>query len=225
MNITAITVCVDYSDYLSPHIGKWRKGIEKMIVVSDEKDEKTNGLCMLYNALCHRTGVFYANGASFNKGAALSEAIAEHRVIERADWVLLFDADMIPPDGWRQKIEVSINLQRGWLYGANRRNESGKQINDNEIAGYFQLFHASDDNVQRKPLLETCWRHAGSYDTEFQSRWPRGRRAFLPLTLIHQGPHSTNWWGRGNVQAMQEMRRFRSIYGNYEYEKIKPVSS
>ncbi len=151
------------------------------------------------------TEIFYANDAAFNKGAALSEAAANCITDGRwKDWVALIDADIVPPPNWKALVEAE-EPQSGNLYGARRVLENGKQFYDGEIAGFFQLFHTSDPNVQRRPLVETDWVHAGGYDSEFQFRWKDHQRIHLPIHMTHLGEPGQNWFGRGEVDEMKTM--------------------
>jgi hypothetical protein len=208
MRISGLTVCVAYSDLLAKGWQAWVDGLERILVVTSPKDEATINLCQCWGIEYYPTNAFYENGAVFNKGAAISEAVETSHWLD--DWQLLFDADIIPHKGWRAIVETS-GIQAGNLYGAKRRYEDGRDIWDGELAGFFQLFHASDPNVQqRKPLLDCGWTHAGGYDSEFQSRWPHSHRLYLPLTVTHQGEPRQNWWGRGNIDAMRSMDEERA---------------
>ena len=61
------------------------------------------------------------------------------------------------------------------------------------------------------PMLDTGWRHAGGYDSEFEFRWPPTRRVRIPgLVLTHIGLPGANWCGVGNDAAMAELKRRRA---------------
>ena len=65
--------------------------------------------------------------------------------------------------------------------------------------------------MQRRPVFDCTWRHAGSYDSEFQFRWKVEWRRYIPgLELMHQGEPGQNWWGRGQVGMMQAMLKARA---------------
>jgi hypothetical protein len=212
MNISALTVCVQYSEFLKKSIERWQEGLESLLVVTDRDDDETMLLCEQSGAHCFVTNAFYRNGAAFNKGAAISEAV--ERCDWFHDWQLLFDADMVPSLGWRGVVETS-GIQAGNLYGATRVLEDGTQNMPDlyELAGYFQLFHSSDEHAQTKPLLDCSWNHAGGMDSEFQSRWPNEKRHRLPLRLVHQGKPGRNWWGVNNQEAQDKMLAERRRLG------------
>lgn len=220
MNINGVVVCVDYSDYLSKSIDRWARGLDRLLVVTNFTDEDTRKLCSFHRCEVFQTAAFYRNSAVFNKGAAISEAVEACSVLE--DWVLFFDADVIPPDDWREIVEAK-GCEVGNLYGAQRVMEDGSKnrSDDFELAGYFQLFHADDANVQRSPLLDCSWRHAGGVDSEFQSRWQVSQKRRLPITLLHQGMHGRNWWGIHNTAQMDRMLEDRNKLRKLtEYERI-----
>jgi hypothetical protein len=45
---------------------------------------------------------------------------------------------------------------------------------------------------------------------------------FLPLTDTHLGPPGVNWCGRGNDQAMRQLREDRRRRGGWQHERINP---
>ena len=204
--VHALTVCVDYADYLERNLCTWSGSLDSLTVVTSSKDRLTQDLCRKAGARLHVTDIFYARGAAFNKWAALSEAVD---AMPWLDWILLIDADIQLPEGWRAVTEAA-NPQPGFLYGAKRRHEHGQLIYDaDRMPGYFNLFHATDANVQRRPLFETHWTHAGRGDCEFYGRWPLDCRIWLPMSVTHLGEPNVNWWGRGNHAAMEEMIQAR----------------
>ena len=221
MTLSGLTVSVDYADLLAKSLPLWFQGCDKLLVVTTARDKATIDLCSNYDGiLVHITDAFYRYGAVFNKGLAISEAIEVFDYLD--DWMLLFDADVIPTQGWRGIVETS-GIQPGNLYGARRVMEDGTgNPHDNwELPGYFQLFHATDQNVQRRPLMDCSWIHAGGFDSEFQARWTREHKHRLSLTLTHQGQHGRNWFGRFNTQQMDKLLEDRRKVGRLaDYERL-----
>jgi hypothetical protein len=225
MQIHGLTVCVNYADLLAQSLDRWLHGLTSLTVVTDLHDLDTVTLIGEQIAdtpgpplRLFRTDAFYLDGAAFNKGRAMQEARRQKVVGRRqGDWDLFFDADVIPPVDWLDRIKAA-NPQPGRLYGARRQHEDGRLIPDGEIAGFFQLFAASDPLGQQP--LDVHWRHAGNYDSTFQSRWPRERREFLPLTLIHRGETGQNWHGRDNRVAQLAMHLERQRRGGWQHETI-----
>jgi hypothetical protein len=235
MRIHGIVVSVDYADLLAPALPIWTSSLDGLTVVTALHDEETKELvrrhvadsanCGSCEVACYATGVFYADGCSFNKGRAMSEAWEHLAGTRPIDWVLTFDADIIPPSDWRGVVEAARPAP-GSLFGAYRSIAgSNHTVEERDINGFFSLWHASDPNVQQRPLYDVQWRHAGGYDTEFQSRWPSDRRIKLPMTLEHQGAPAANWWGRGNRAATAVMQfRRRILLGRIDevLERLRP---
>jgi hypothetical protein len=222
MNIHGLTVCVDYADFLQLGIGRWLDGLESLTIVTTPEDLATHQLADVSQlhgteVRVHETHVFYANGAAFNKGGAMEEA--RRRTVPPYGWLLLFDADVVPPKGWRET--VAEHAEWGCFHGARRVDALTKERfqGDAPGMGYFQLFHTGDAPAQRRPLI-TSWVHAGNYDNELRDQWAPAQRRVLPLTLEHHGPRD-NWFGRGQAaafEAMQAERRARG--GSWAHERL-----
>lgn len=217
MIIHGITVSVGYAGQLAEALPRWVAGLESCIVATTPADTQTQDVARRAGAIAHQTDVFTAHGAAFNKGAAIAEA-AERIPFDH--WLLLFDADVVPPADWLSQL-LAMSPQRGNLYGARRRQRgTGRPLGDREPCGFFLLFHGSDPNAQVRPLVDTHWMHAGNYDTTFAARWPADRQIILPLDLEHIGEPHRNWWGIGNTEAMNRMRRERLRRGGWQHERI-----
>jgi glycosyltransferase involved in cell wall biosynthesis len=219
VKLSAITVCVNYSEFLGQSLARWKAGTDELIVVTHPGDIATKALCSGFGVRCHPTARFYQSGAAFNKAGALNQAISETGILDRADWFAFVDADVVPPADWREQLE-DADLRGGNLYGARRFAEDGRLIPDGELAGYFQLFSAADPAAQGRPLLIE-FSHAGCYDSVFMARWPLARRIFLPLDLVHLGDCGRNWCGRGNDQAMGAMLHERRRRGGWQHERLQ----
>ena len=225
MNLLGITTSVNYSDYLEKSIPIWKANLSRVLVITTLADILTQDLANHYLCDVLTTDVFYEKGAHFNKGAAISQGFnhlerhAEAEHTDPLDWILFFDADIIPPITLRHDIETA-NIQPGRLYGVQRVHENGSRIPDGEIAGCFQLFHVSDKNAQQRPIVDTCWNNASCYDSAFERRWNHNEKEFLPITVIHQGEQGKNWAGRGNDAAMQKLLSERRTRGGWKHERI-----
>ena len=114
--IEAITVCVDYSDYLNYFIKYNLNHFDRLVVVTTKKDKKTIKLCKENNLQYILTNRFYENGASFNKGKALNDGF---KCLDKKDWMLIIDSDIILPKDFRKKIE-KMRLDEKILYGVFR---------------------------------------------------------------------------------------------------------
>lgn len=203
---TAITVCVDYWDYLAVTIPKNFHHFHKMLVVTSSADFQTQKLCSDLGVSCYVTDAFYRHGALFNKWAALEEGLNVLRNSSDLEWLCILDADIV----WPEKI-YAPDLEIGNLYGPKRRmashllpeNEWGTVPlwNLPDFSGFTQIFHVDDPHLPDPPWHQTNWKHAGGADTFFQELWPSQNKIRLPFEVLHIGPNGTNWCGRVNPLA------------------------
>jgi hypothetical protein len=227
MTIHGLTVCVDYADMLGVGVDRWLDGLDSLIVVTRPGDRDTAALVSVrQKARLYATTAFYEDGAAFNKGRAIEEG---RKLVPWTDWVLFFDADVVPPVGWKSVVE-NASPKPGCLWGASRvQCRSTKDVDRTGLrpmrydvpgVGFFQLFHSQDPALVGEPLIETQWTHAGNYDNGFMRRWKRVRE--LPLVLWHVGQRE-EWFGRGNRGAFVEMQAERRRRGGrWDHETIEP---
>lgn len=216
MNLVGLTVCVNYGDHFAQSIGRWQGGLDALIVVTTPDDIVTQRLCSLHEVPFLTTSVFTARGAHFNKAGALNEGL---NLLPWPDWLVLFDADIVPPADWRQTVEIAEPVS-GNLYGAHRYQPDGPMEPDRRICGWFMMAHR-DDPAASSPLLVE-YNNASGYDTEFVQRWPSDKQIWIEnLPLIHTGQPFTDWCGRGNAAGMRQLIDHRAARGGFEHERIK----
>lgn len=234
----AITICVDYWDYLEVCLPLNRHHFEEILIVTSPQDTRTQTLCENLKVPYFVTDAFYRRGAKFNKWLALEEGF-DH--FGRHGWLLIIDADIIMPNS----IEWP-NLNQENLYGPMRymaphslpENQWWRMPlwNNLEYSGFFQLFHASSSYLPAPPWHQTNWTHAGGADTFFQRMWPAEHKVRLPFQVLHIGPNGRNWCGRvtpldglkpedaaSRTQAMRMYMEGRKLKQdpNYNNEKLK----
>ncbi len=210
MRIEAVTVCVNYADFLARTLPTVRSQVDAMAVVTAPFDADTARLAAGHGCSVLATDAFY-RGDAFNKGRALEEFFASD-VFELGGWVLVVDADIALPPTARAVIERMV-LQPDTLYGASRLAcptsadwdcigaEQGAWHVDHlqpfpvraELAGFFHLFRPG---AMKRPWYPTDWGHAGGQDSVFEQRWPKQRKERLPIATVHLGDHRANWFGR-----------------------------
>ncbi len=242
----ALTVCVEYDDLLRLTLPRLLRHFDWLLVVTSPADDRTQYLVAqtVAEAMAgdearkvqlHVTDAFTRGGATFNKGLAIEEGLD---VLGRDGWLAIVDADIVLPS---TPIPNPQSLIPGFLYGPARRRmcvdpaawDRGDDwsahpfIQDHELAGFFQLFHASDPALWERPWYGIDWRHAGGCDSVFQAKWPAERRVRLPFEVLHLGPDGTNWHGRisprldgaaipgreARARAHAEMHRLRGQFG------------
>jgi hypothetical protein len=245
--IHAAVTCVDYADLLTRTIFENARILSSVTVATSPHDESEAkvldriGKLMYYcDWHVHFTDAFTANGAVFNRGAAINEVVTNLIAKHPNDWILVLDADILFPPGLAETFDL---LEPGNLYGCRRRilqNYVGKRAVLHDPAywvslpmeldrfpvGYFQLFHASDPVLQSQPIYPTHWRHAGGSDDEFQQKWPRQKKHWLPADVLHIGPTFQNWCGRNNnpqtVSMMTQIRE-RLTATPHDLRNKKPI--
>jgi hypothetical protein len=224
----SLVVCVKFDDFLTLTLPRNARHFSDTVVVTTPEDVRTQGVVdAVPTARCHLTRIFYDQGASFNKGAALEQALD---ALAPTDWLVVWDADIVMP----ATMEF-VGVEPSCLYNARRRmccdprswdgsadwsaypiRNEGKQF-----PGYFQLYHVADPNLGSRPWYDARWLHGGGYDSDFMNRWPEEHRRRLPFEVLHLGEPFRNWWGRetpriddGTVPpgAGERRRRMRQMW-------------
>lgn len=212
LRMLGITVCVHYSDYLKLTLPINAIHFEATIVLSSFVDNATvvaMNKMDISNLHLLRTDRFYRQQAYFNKGAAIDYALQNVSKFSKNTEICLFDADVVIPAN--AKLEIK---DRNCLYTPKRRMCSyvptdsyyKSQVlynseawdypyhEEEEHAGYFQMFDLTADCLKDKDLYPTQWIHAGGCDTEFQNRFVCKQRP--DFDVLHLGPERQNWCGR-----------------------------
>lgn len=91
MRIDALTVCVNYADFLRQTLPFNLAHFDRLIVVTDTRDAETAAMCKELGVECLRTDSFYAQRAHFAKSAAINLALAK---LDPQDWACIFDSDI-----------------------------------------------------------------------------------------------------------------------------------
>lgn len=179
--IEAVTVCVQYSDFLretvihnSPHFDKW-------VIVTRPSDEKTRSLCREFSLDCVTTDDFDRD-PPFAKSLGIDRGMAHLR---GNDWILHIDADIALPvdfdsviadahldpsciygcdrlnvvgiEAWRRVVARGLLSRRGvWQVDMDRPDcKVGARVANNrhgwQPIGFFQLLHGSEMNWRSFP--------------------------------------------------------------------------
>ncbi len=204
MRIDGLVTCVGekYAGYLSRSLPVWSDTLDSLTIVTSHTS--FSPAILPVNCSFYETDLFTAYGAHFNKGLALSAAFG---LLNPTDWVLNFDADILPEPDWRKKIEPI--LQVGNLHGCSRRyRDDGSCIPDSnfpDLWGFFHLWHVDDPHTWIRPVYPIDVGHAGNYDHTFQRQWEPENKIDLPIHLIHQGEPRGHWFGAENPRNEKYM--------------------
>jgi hypothetical protein len=232
-----LTVCVDYGDLLAVTLPRNARGFERVVVATTEADRATLDIVAdVPNAVAFTTDAFTRDGATFNKGLAIEEAI-EFFGRESLGWLCCFDADILmPPKLPLPQLATSV------LYAPRARvlpdatrwpdyedpatwPSLGRYDDGGEFAGLFLLFNSHAPHLAGKRYwFGTAWEHAGGYDSQFWGEWPAEKRVRMDWDVLHLGEPGKNWYGRttptldGTVpeQAEERAARMAAIGPNRE---------
>ena len=116
MKIEAVTVCVNYSDFLAHTLPHNKNHFDKIVIVTDTKDSETKRVCDYYDVMCIQTDVFYENGNKINKGKGINEGLKH---LDGDGWIVHLDADIYLPPLTRSILE-RIDLDEETIYGVDR---------------------------------------------------------------------------------------------------------
>lgn len=116
MKIEAVTVCVNYSDFLVYTLPSIKNQFDRLVVVTDTKDVETKKLCDISKVDCVQTDSFYEEGHSFNKGKGINEGLKR---LSLDGWVVHLDSDIYVPPQTRSILR-NLPLQKNKIYGVDR---------------------------------------------------------------------------------------------------------
>ncbi len=214
--IVMVTTCVGYSSLLSETLLYNSEETDAIIVVTESNDTETIRLCKKVGVDVVISDRKNINKASFNKGALINDGIAFAKEKYKATWILIMDADVILPNGFKNEWNSKI-LNPGTLYFAERVDVdkkdvtkfvvNPKKVKDADIGdpiinrypwGYFQLFNINAKALSaRETYYSEDFLSAGFVDNEFLKSWHMDRWYFTGVRLIHikHGSYRSNWTG------------------------------
>lgn len=197
--IVAITVCINYSDYLGSTLPSNAKAIDVMYLGTSSKDEHTIALCKDHPNVrvfeFDEDTVVKARGAKLNK-SGMVRAMQEdaHRTYPNA-WILILDADIILPPDFKSLV-TTFALSTEGLYGITRYDyysqedltAEKKKMYPLKHAGFFQLYFSKDKYYE--PFSMDCTQCDITFVRLFK------QRPVLPGSVSHLGQPCVNWYGR-----------------------------
>jgi hypothetical protein len=126
--IEAVTVCVNYSDFLSETIPQNLHLLDLWTIVTTTEDKATQALCAKYGVHCLATDTFYrdVDAPSINKSRGINYGLMHHSL---NGWLLHLDADIVLPPQFRRMLE-NAEIDPTCLYGMDRVNCPGVQAWD-----------------------------------------------------------------------------------------------
>jgi len=209
--VSAVIVCVGYSDFLVESLKVNTNQLDEIYVVTHPEDIKTQQICRYYSVNCLPTEVVYERNVYFNKAGAINYGLLH--LPQKGYW-LHMDADILLAPGFRRQLEAA-RLNKQVLYGADRFNVVGwdayqellksdewtnqwsqgcamsphpkMPMGGREVDswGYSPIgyFQLWHHGVQRK-YTSSCG-HAGNDDVIFALQWAADNRRVLPTALVY----------------------------------------
>lgn len=206
MVLEAVTICVNYSDYLSIVLPRNKPLFDKWIIVTSPQDVKTRDLCLSHGLTPVITDVMYQKDYVFDKGACINVGFNH---LTQPDWVVHVDADIVlPPNLHQAMAETSLTPEN--IYSMPRRyiptQEDWEKYLLNPLPppshgtphlGYFQMFSPKSQYLEKTRPWYSSNRDASKSDYRFLRNWPKENRKLLHRAFcLHLGPVRVNWEGR-----------------------------
>lgn len=226
LKIEAVVVCVDYSDFLEATLPSNLNHIDRLVVVTHPRDQKTQDLCRKFGVDVYPTEVMHEEGDKFNKGRMINYGLQHLR---HDGWLIHMDADTLLPHRFKQMLHMA-KLEQHKIYGIDRLNTKsyenwksnewrtipqhqyrymvtpqrefplGSRLLHQEYGyapiGYFQLWHSK---MRRQyPIVTGSAEHS---DVMFAVQWERKDRVLLPELFVYHlesedNAFGKNWQGR-----------------------------
>lgn len=216
--LSAVTVSIDYSDYLRCIIDN-KNHFDEWIIVTSDEDIETQSLCRTYGLTCCISQRLYREDGTFDAVFQKAQGLNDGLSLVSTDWVVTLDSDIYLPGDFRSHLDC-LDLLEGHLYGVRGRRICGSyqqftilkkrspwRANNTtanlDIYGYLQLFNLQS-GPQRYPENLTKWENENNIpvgcDVLFSNRFCDEKKHKLELSVLHLGPVETNWLGRHSQQ-------------------------
>lgn len=220
MYLEAVTICVNYSDFLAHTLPYNKHHFNHMVVVTTPEDIETQKVCSYYNVQCIVTDEFTKNGDPFNKAKGINVGL---QYLSKKDWVIHLDADIyLPPltrhvferisldsknlygidrmmcpnfEAWQSFITNPTPLHTGWVYIHPAPFPMGVRIGEYmsegyEPIGFFQMWNPKGSNIFLYPNEHGA---ADRTDVLFAKKWKRQNRILIPEIIgIHLDSEDLN---------------------------------
>jgi hypothetical protein len=126
VRIEAVTVCVDYADFLEVTLPYLRAAVDDLVVVTAPADRRTRELCRREEVNAVVTTAMHDHGRRFSLGAAVDAGL---RALPLSDWALVIDADIVLPARAHRTLDY-LKLDPAKLYGIDRVHCRGREAWD-----------------------------------------------------------------------------------------------
>jgi hypothetical protein len=195
----AITVCIDYSDYLAHTLPNNRPLFTKYYIITERRDTETIRLAELYDCVVLYTNITKAKGSTFNKSGMIHNAQKIIHKNHSFSWIVMLDADIyLPVDLWTH-VNVSY-LNKNGIYGISRKtypayidyisnSPSSCDACELGVIGYFQMYW------NKTKYYESWSTNCSKSDLTFMNSF-KYIIGLKDIYCFHFGEKGTNWNGR-----------------------------
>ncbi len=185
MYIEAVTVCVNYHDFLAV-AAQYNAGFfDRWIIITDPSDVNTQEVCRQFNLDCLVSAEGYDKNHDFNKGWLVDRGL---RMVAANGWRLHIDADIILPQRFRNLLEAA-HLQEDTVYGCDRiMINSWNEWMKVKESGYLTRVNTSCHSVN----------FLGGY--ELGSRWFDMAMGYVPIGFFQLWHSSQDLWRGKNIK-------------------------
>ncbi len=118
MKIEAVSVCVNYSDYLKVSLPINKQIFDKIVIVTRKDDIETQRVCAENNVEVIATDEFNDHPSGFNKFKGINKGL---ELLDKDGWVLFIDCDIVLDPIYRRVFD-NLELNENALYGCDRVN-------------------------------------------------------------------------------------------------------
>ena len=194
----AITICINYADYLSESLVINRKLFHHYYIITEESDSETIALAKKHNCNIMLTSDKTQRDAIFNKSGMIHNAQKAIHKTHPFAWIIIMDADIcLPSDIWKS---MSINtLNKNTLYGLSRKIFETKEDFEAQNASSIQCFKKPIGYFQmywNKTRFYPIWsKNCSLCDIAFKNLFTK-TKVFNEIPCMHVGKCETNWDGR-----------------------------
>jgi hypothetical protein len=190
--VRAVTVCIGYDELLAITLPRMLEHLRSVLVITEPEDTATQQLVQQYSrAFCLKTNACTDYGM-FNKGRGIDEGLD---IAGRTGWLLIINPDIVLPP-----VLTEFEITPDKLYMPRRRVlEDAESYTDDldwqtvplryerQGADYFQLFHASNPVLSKKPWYSMRGKTSHNCSLAFQKRWQAVNKVRLPFEVLHLG--------------------------------------
>jgi hypothetical protein len=209
VKLEAITISINYSDYLDVVLQSNKGMFDKWIIVTHSKDINTIDVCKKHSAeyiFCDEI-LDSSDDKYFRKGLGYNKAI---ELLDKDGWIVHIDSDVVLPRNFNERLDVEMkkfNYEKDAIYFMGRTyafDETGLEEyfdkSDNfsyfshrgkfHCMGYLNVFHNSFTPALTYPTKSN---HAGRDDGRFNGMFEK--KYGMKFTCCHLG-FTANWHGR-----------------------------